>query len=57
MYGYQRVQTWLEKTYELKMNHKRVQRHMGELRIQGGHSKEETILREEGSLRCFRQPS
>ncbi|MFK9090561.1 IS3 family transposase [Bacillus salipaludis] len=34
IYGYQRVQTWLEKTYELKMNHKRVQRLMGELRIQ-----------------------
>jgi len=34
IYGYRRVQTWLEKKYELKMNHKRVQRLMGELRIQ-----------------------
>jgi putative transposase len=34
IYGYRRVQIWLEKTYGLKINHKRVQRLMGELGIQ-----------------------
>jgi transposase InsO family protein len=34
IYGYRRVQTWLEKTYGLYINHKRVQRLMGELGIQ-----------------------
>lgn len=34
IYGYRRVQTWLEKTYGLHINHKRVQRLMGDLGIQ-----------------------
>jgi transposase InsO family protein len=34
IYGYRRVQTWLEKTYGLHINHKRVQRLMNELGIQ-----------------------
>ena len=56
IYGYRRVQTWLKKTYGLHMNHKRVQRLMGD-GDPGSNSKEETILREKGSVRCFRQPS
>lgn len=31
IYGYRRIQIWLEKTYGLHMIHKRVQRLMGEL--------------------------
>jgi transposase len=34
IYGYRRVQVWLKKTYGLHINHKRVQRLMGELEIQ-----------------------
>ncbi|MGG1830970.1 IS3 family transposase [Cytobacillus firmus] len=33
IYGYRRVQIWLEKNYETHINHKRVQRLMGELGI------------------------
>ncbi|PIE91950.1 hypothetical protein CO726_29330 [Bacillus fungorum] len=33
MYGYTRVQVWLKITYNLHINHKRVQRLMSELRI------------------------
>ncbi|MBT2293147.1 transposase [Paenibacillus albidus] len=34
IYGYRRVKVWLKRTYAIHMNHKRVQRLMGELGLQ-----------------------
>ncbi|MGH0448597.1 IS3 family transposase [Bacillus mycoides] len=33
MYGYRRIQVWLKATYNLHLNHKRIQRLMSELGV------------------------
>ncbi|WP_081947517.1 IS3 family transposase [Paenibacillus sp. FSL R7-0331] len=46
MYGCRRVKVWLKRNYAIYVNHRRVQRHMGELGLQVVIRRKSRIKRE-----------
>ncbi|QWG31168.1 transposase (plasmid) [Bacillus mycoides] len=55
IYGYRRIHMWLKATYNLHLNHKRIQRLMSELGIKSVIRKKTTLLRKKKRLMYFQR--